>query len=260
MIKCCFIILMLSYALPVFAESLFIQKITEHQVTDEELNDAREALKQHKDLELKDNLNVNPFHHRGKAHSTLKQAFCLNCHLQKPHRDNELTRSFLNMHTDIISCETCHLNADELALDYRWLAYDYPSTGQIVDVSNSIHTQVDKLKTSIQPRPGLKIAPVYRNEAVLIFKDDPFSAEVEQQWNTLADDDKASLKVRLHAPLNKKGHSCKDCHSEDQQLLDYAYLGANEKLTHSITHNTISQFFQRYKKKGDRLKMSDLLR
>ncbi len=260
MIKYYFIILMLSISSSVFADKLFLEMLNGHQVTDKELENARKQLAEHKEIELQNNLNVKPFHHRLEARSSLKQSFCTNCHLQKPHRANELNRSFLNMHTDIISCETCHINTDNLDLSYQWLAYDYPHTGQIIDVSNSIHTQVDQLKTSLAPRPGLKIAPVFKNESVIIFKDDPFSKEIKKQWNNLIADDKAALKVKIHSPLNEKGHSCKDCHDENQNLLDYSYLGASEKLEKSITNNSIAHFFTRYKKKGDRLKMTDLLR
>jgi hypothetical protein len=260
MIRFCFIIFTLSFCLPVLAENLFIDRVNSHQVTDKELADASKQLKAHKDIQLNNELNVNPFHHRVETHASQKQDFCLNCHLDKPHQVNELNRSFLNMHTSYISCETCHFNTEGLDLDYQWLAYDYPNTGEIIDVSKSIHTQVDKTKTSLLPRPGLKIAPVYRGQVLVLFKDDSFSSEVKQQWKTTTGDDKAKLKVKLHAPLNKKGISCQYCHDEQQRLLDYSYLGASERLTHSITNNSIAHFFTRYKKKGDRLKMSDLLR
>jgi hypothetical protein len=260
MIRFCFVISMLCFCIPGLADNLFIDRVNSHQVTDKELADASTQLKAHKDIQLKTDLNVNPFHHRVENHALPKQDFCLNCHLDKPHQDNELNRSFLNMHSNYISCETCHVNTEGLDMEYQWLAYDYPNTGKIIDVSNSIHTQVDKSKTSLLPRPGLKIAPVYQGQVLVVFKDDPFSSEVKQQWKNSTDEEKAKLKVKLHAPLNEKGVNCQHCHDEKQKLLDYAYLGASEKLTHSITNNSIAHFFTRYKKKGDRLKMSDLLR
>lgn len=254
------IVLMAGFVFPVSADNLFIELTQGENITQKELEEARKQLEDHKDVELSNKLSVNPFHHRNQNVETLKQAFCNNCHLANPHQANQRNRSFLNMHSNYISCETCHLKTENINMDYRWLAFDYPDAGKIIDVSSSVHTQAEEVKTSIIPRPAARIVPVYQGDPVLIFKDDAFSSEVSKKWKTLAVEDKARLKAELHAPLNKKGYECKKCHSEKQELLDLKILGANQKQSHSITSNKIAHFFNRYKNDTDTLKMSDLLR
>lgn len=250
--------LLLSFS--AMADNLFIDLVDGKNVTEKDVGDALKQLREHKEVKLKKNLSVNPFHHKKETEDKLKQPFCQNCHLQKPHQANPRNRSFLNMHTNYISCETCHLKNEGLKLDYKWLAYGYPNAGKVIDVYSSVHTEAEKVKVSILPRPGAKISPFNKGEKVLVFKDENFSKEVEKKWKSLAEDDKARLKANLHKPLNKKGLSCDKCHSENQKVLDFKLLGANEKQSHSITSNEIAQFFGRYKKDNDRLKMSDLLR
>ncbi|MBT3205877.1 MAG: hypothetical protein HOM14_07135 [Gammaproteobacteria bacterium] len=260
MIKLIMLSFCLLLSLSVTADNLFIELVDGKNVTDKNVADALKQLREHKEIKLKKNLSVNPFHHKKETENKLKQPFCQNCHLEKPHQVNQRNRSFLNMHTNYISCETCHLKDEGMKLKYKWLAYGYPNAGQVIDVYSSVHTEAEKVKVSILPRPGARIIPINNDQRMLVFKDEKFSREVENKWKTFSIEDKARLKANLHKPLNKKGLSCDKCHSENQKVLDFKLLGANEKQSHSITSNKIAQFFSRYKKDTDRLKMSDLLR
>jgi len=260
MIKLLIVNLYLFLSFSAMADNLFIDLVDGKNVTEKNVREALKQLRDHKEVKLNKDLLVNPFHHKKEIKDKLKKPFCQNCHLEKPHQVNQRNRSFLNMHTKYISCETCHLNNQVLKLENKWLAYGYPNVGKVIDVYSSVHTEAEKVKTSILPRPGAKISPFNKGKKVVVFKDEKFSIEVEKKWKTLPEEEKARLKASLHKPLNKKGLSCDKCHSENQKVLDFKLLGANQKQTHSITSNDIAQFFGRYKKDGDRLRMSDLLR
>ncbi len=257
-----FILMLISgFIFPVAADTnLFIDLVNQKIVTEKELEEAKKQIEGRQEIVLKENLSVNPFHHRVEEVRKVKKSFCFDCHLEKPHQANSRNRSFLNMHIDFISCETCHITTEKLEMDYRWLAFGYPATGQIINVSSSVHTMAEKVKTTIVPRPGAKIVPVKEGKPVLVFEGAPYSTDVKSQWKKKTGKDKARLKVKLHAAVNKKGHSCKACHDDQQKLLDFDVLGASDKQAHSITSNKIAHFFKRYKKQDERLKMSDLLR
>ncbi len=246
--------------LPVPADNFFIDLIENTETTDEDLQKALKQINEYTVTKPEELISLAPFHLPRKQKETLKQPFCLTCHLSKPHRKNQRKRSFLNRHIRDISCETCHLQARDINLEYRWLAYDYPNTGEMIDSSISIHMQADKTKTSILPRPGVRIAPFYRGKPALLLHDDPYSVDIRQQWENASSEEQARLKVKLHASIIHNGHDCKKCHSENQNMLDLKLLGANEKQIHSIIGNKIAQFFTRYKNDTDSLQLSDLLR
>jgi hypothetical protein len=229
-------------------------------VTEEEVQKAAEKLQNKKEIELKTDLAVGPFHYRDTPVETEKQPFCTTCHLSNPHRENERSRSFLNMHTPYISCETCHLKTDELEFHYRWLAYDYPNAGEMIDASLSVHSQVDEVSKSIRVRPGAHIAPFLGSDPVLIFKDDAYVKALEEEWEQASIEQKAHIKVKLHSPLEKEGKACGSCHSEQNSLLDLKLLGATERQSQEIARDKIADLFKRYKDDNDSIRIDDLLR
>jgi hypothetical protein len=164
------------------------------------------------------------------------------------------------MHTAYISCETCHVKSDDLEMTYRWLAYDYPNAGEMIDASMSVHTQVDESKKSIQVRPGAHIAPFLGNTPVLIFKDHPYVASVEQEWEQGSFEEKARIKLRLHQPLDEEGLQCESCHTAKNSMLDWKSLGATERQAHDIARDKIADLFKRYKDDDDSIRIDDLLR
>ncbi len=242
------------------ADNLYIELVQGANVADKDLQDAIKQLREQEELEVRSKLPVGPFHYRNDPVEPQKQPFCQTCHLSKPHRSDQRKRSFLNMHTRYIACETCHLQPENIQLDYRWLAFGHPNAGQEIDVSLSVHSQIDRIKTSILPRPRARIAAFYKGIPATLFKDDPFSSEIEEKWKELPLEDKARLKVGLHVALSEKGRDCDACHSEKQDMLELELLGANEKLSRSIRRNKIADFFSRYEKDSDTLKISDILR
>jgi len=251
-------VLVLLFSFSIRAENLYLELVQNADISDKDVAEAQKQLEEHKDIELQDSLSVPPFHNRVEIVSTAKQPFCQNCHLALPHRSNERSRSFLNMHSRYIACETCHLKPEGVKLDYRWLDYDKANAGRLIKISRSTK-ETDEPPGSIVPGPGTSIAPFYNEAPALIFKDHSYASDVTQQWKQQSIDDKARLKATLHASIDKEGRPCQNCHTDKQNLLDLTALGADEKQRHAISNNVIARFFSRYKKDDERLRLNKLL-
>ena len=260
------------------AEPLYLQLVEKATVSDKDLQEAGKQVREHKKVKVLDSLSVAPFHKRDKQHETTKQPLCLTCHLALPHRKNERSRTFMNMHSRTIACETCHLRPKDIPLEYRWLAYDGPEAGYelaprstaIVIEENNVAIEENKQhkskkkekkkKVPLAPQFGARIAPFFNGEPVLLFKDSDFAQRAKRKWKE-AEDDRGELKALLHAPLEKEGPACQRCHGKDKPLLDLEALGATAKQVKALQQNTITRFFARFKKKDERIRIGkDLLK
>ena len=211
--------------LPVFmaqAAPLYLQQLESAAIDEKKLQEAHKQIKDYSKITLKEDLFVPPFHNQNPAQATDKNSFCSTCHLLPPHTKNKRKRSFLNMHSQYISCETCHFQPENVQLEYRWLNFN--------DNSN---------KNSAQNSNNKRITPFYNNEAVIIFVDHELATQVKQIWQKESADkelsteespthklstevilEKARLKLRIHSPLGKKGPKCIDCHNNKDPFLD----------------------------------------
>lgn len=262
------------------AEPLYPQLVEKATVSDKVLKEAGKQVREHKKIKVLDTLSVMPFHKRDKQQETVKQPLCLACHLALPHRKNERSRTFMNMHSRYIACETCHLQPKDIPLEYRWLAYDGPDAGhELAPRSTVVAIEKDKVaieednqgnakrkkkekkkKVPLAPQPGARIAPFFNGEPVLLFKDSSFAQQAKRKWKEI-EDERAELKARLHAPLEKEGPACQRCHGKKKLLLDLEALGATAKQVKAIQQNTIARFFERFKKKDERIRIGkDLLK
>jgi len=229
-------------AFSVKATPLYIQQVKLSSVNEKKLQEALKQIKEHSEVSLKDNLFVSPFHKQTKSESTDKQSFCNVCHKKQPHSLDKRKRSFLNMHTRYVSCETCHFIPKNTQLKYKWLNFNSDS--------NKI--------------PAKRITPFYNNEAVLTFSDNKFAEQVKENWANENQDkkttiEKAKLKLRLHTPLNAEGPECLDCHNNKNQLLDLESLKFSRKDIKKLQQHAIPRFFSRFSKEDQSLRMTDLL-
>jgi len=258
---------MMQLLLPLFflsgavrAEGLYLQLVRDGEPNAGAVAEAKEQLKQHKVVELVADIAIPPFHQRVVERESEKLPLCRSCHQRLPHAKSERSRTFLNMHSRFIACESCHLQPGGIEYEYNWVAYSQPGMEQVIDASASVHTLADKKIDSIVPRPGARIAPFFEGKPAYIFSDDPFADEIEQIWEGGGLEERARLKSRLHQPLEGEGRPCKSCHTDNEGILDLPHLGANERQQRAITHNVISRFFERYKRDDERLRLTDLLR
>lgn len=177
------------------------------------------------------------FTNRIKKEKIDKDSFCSTCHKQAAHKKNERKRSFLNMHSRYISCETCHFSPKNTQLEYQWLDFNNKSN-----------------KTKAK-----RIVPFYKDEAVLIFSDHELATQIMDTWDNKSSIDKARLKLRLHTPLDKEGPECLDCHNNKNQLLNLKSLNYSKKDISRLQQHSIPRFFSRFNKEKQRLRISEFL-
>ncbi len=253
-------------------KTLYQLHVEQAKITDQDLKKSLKQVKDHKTINIIDNLVVPPFHKRITQQKTTKHSFCLTCHLPLPHRNNERSRTFMNMHSRYIACETCHFRPETVTITYRWMAYDGSDAGHVLSprqtpenitetlpIMEQKHKAQFKKKIPLAPQPGARIAPFYKNIPVSLFKETPFSKRIKREWKDANENQRADIKAKLHAPLKKKGPSCQKCHGKNETMLDFEILGATPSQLKKIQNNTIVRFFDRFKKKDERIRINKLL-
>ncbi|VAX09017.1 hypothetical protein MNBD_GAMMA25-102 [hydrothermal vent metagenome] len=238
------------------ATPLYLDLLDNAHPDKKELDTARKQIKEHVETKLKNKLFITPFHKREVQETVKIKPICSLCHLHLPHQKNERSRSFLNMHSQYIACETCHLKTEGYSLKYRWLDFkakekEPQSTGIQKD---------NKEYKSIQSKPGLRITPFYLDEPVIVFSEHNYSRKLVKSWEAASNNDKVKIKAHLHSIIKKDGTKCKACHGKKDLLLDYSLLGATEKQVKAIEENIIAKFFARFRKDDEKIRITDLLR
>ena len=250
---------------------LIIKLIEAAKPTADDIIQAKKLLQAKKEIKLLDDLSLAPFHKRDKSPiKNTEQVYCNNCHLPLPHSKSLRTRTFMNMHSEYIACESCHFKPENTHLDYRW--YDYQKNTEADKQQGRLHSgRLKKDQSPLIARTGqIKIAPFFENKPALINSNHPFSKTLQQRWKKANLDKKSQIHAQIHQPLTTEGTECVDCHTSDQGLFDLTLLADSPKQAKAIQKNTIANFFKNYKPKKplatgelppleQRIKMTDLL-
>jgi DNA-directed RNA polymerase subunit M/transcription elongation factor TFIIS len=238
-------------------EPLFVQRVESAVPNQEAIGKAEEQVREHKDVKLREKMAVPPFHLRVEPPLREGETYCQGCHRPQPHSKKLRTRSFLNMHSRFIACETCHFRPEDVRLDYRW--FDYAARQPAAPDGSRFRTG-GNLDNSVTIDGNFKIAPFYRGEPAFALPGTAFAERVGREWKEGDLSARAQLKARLHTPLSKEGPACAKCHTEDTPMLDLAALGADSRQAAAIRKHVIPQFFDRYQSEDERLKIIDILR
>jgi len=258
-----FIIVLLSAMSPyVMAESLYLQEMNNTLLSDQQLEKSKEKLEAHKTLEVREDLAMPPFHKRAQLKASLEYSTCTSCHLLPPHTKSERTRTFMNMHTQFIACESCHFRPKDKTLNYQW---EDVRDGTRIQAKTKLFRQVTSSEEKPEERVKAlhayyKIAPLYQGETIGLRKNHPFAKESKRLWEKGTELEKIERRALIHAPLEEKGPECSACHDKNESLLDLAELGANTYQANKIYNNIIAQFFARYKDEDSRIRIMRLLK
>jgi len=246
-------------------------------------NKIKEMLRNLKDIKPLAPLEIAPFHFQNDKHSTDKpntdlknlaqQSFCADCHSSTPHKKSVKTRSFLNMHSKTIACETCHFNPEQ-KITYLW--------------QNNHAKLVDKI--NFEDKKNYLLVPVFQGIAINTTKNSNFAKNILQQWQEnkkhitqkeqqikqdSALSKQALLWQNIHQVLansNVQGKSnttddqksaqqtCTSCHQQSAPKLNLTALGASKQRQLSFEQNIIARFFSRYKKEDDKINLIELLK
>jgi RNase P subunit RPR2 len=172
---------------------------------------------------------------------------CYICHSDLPHGKNKKIRSLLNMHTQYLVCETCHIKEKEnTTIVYRW----YNPLGDSA-TGPFFGTRYDPVTVALEKVEDLisKIAPYFR-------KDDKFELTVQIQSAPLARDylkvrdeltpeQRDIFKMKFHGNIKPRGHECEDCHAK-KGLLDFKELGFAENRIEDLRQLNIRGMITKY--------------
>ena len=237
-------------------EALYVRQYRQARPDAETLHKAGQQVREHQNVTLREPTGLAPFH-RQLQPLTRGEAFCQSCHAPLPHGKKLRDRTFLNMHSRFIACETCHFRPESVQLQYDWL--DYPAWVPVQGDAGRFRTG-SQTDNAVSLSGTVKIAPFSQGVPALARRDSDFAREVEQTWQNAAVPERSLLKARLHTPLNRQGPECAACHTGKQPLLDLARLGASPAQVTAIQQHIIPQFFARYRSDEERLRIIDILR
>ena len=258
------------------AEPLYWERVEQAQPDAKALQDSEKLVKEHKKVEIIKRTRIRPFHKQAKYNEPSKHAFCMNCHLPLPHTKNLRARTFLNMHTHYIACETCHFRPDDVELDYQWFNYHkrqlQPASGELLysakhqvllpnaQQKNMKASQKSRVQIIKQRDPSIKITPFFHQQPAILFKNSPQADQLLQQWQDGDLQQRTMVRAKIHGPLESKGPKCVACHDPDKQMFDLQQLGASQEQIKAITMHRIPLFFSRYEEKDQKIRIIDVLR
>jgi len=188
-----------------------------------------------------------------------KRPACFICHSRYPHTKNRKIRSLMNMHTNFLVCETCHIKAREgAAIVHKWYNpfVENPSGpfyGTSYDAETGFLTETEDIFARIAPfymiLPADSALPdavrAGNLETAILRQDASLAREYMQARDTLTPAQRESAKIRFHANIKPKGHVCHTCHSE-KGILDFRSLGFTEKRAQDLEQLNITGLITKY--------------
>ena len=172
---------------------------------------------------------------------------CFICHSDFPHTKNKKVRALLNMHTQYLVCETCHIKEQvDTQIVYKWhspyddnpqgpflgTSYD-PVTGHLVEVEDKFskltpfYQKGDKLQSAIQKQ------------------DVPLARDYMKVRDQLTPEQRDGVKNKFHVNVREKGHDCKTCHAE-KGILDFKKLGFADNRIEDLVQLNVKGMLTKY--------------
>ena len=162
-----------------------------------------------------------------------KAPMCLQCHGNFCHNESKELRSFYNMHTFYLACETCHVRQKEgEQLVFKW--FDDKS-GQ------EIKTPVGSLGSY-----GAKIVPTKGGARLDEFPKEALAIQYMDNEKTYSDDEKKKIQQELMEHISEEAVTCKDCHKKEGYV-NFGTLGYARERINRLVRLEIIQLIDEYK-------------
>jgi hypothetical protein len=158
---------------------------------------------------------------------------CLQCHGNFCHNKSEWLRSFYNMHTFFLACESCHIRVtEEKNVSFKWIDN---RTGLILkEISGS------------DGNYGAKIIPIKGEKRLDIFPKEELAREYMLHQKTYSEEKKKKLQAELMAHISEEPVTCKECHHE-KGYIDFTTLGYTTDRASNLSHISIVKLSEEYK-------------
>jgi len=193
------------------------------------------------------------FHHIGFDIEKDEHSICIRCHGNVPHDGAKEVRSFLNMHTFYIACETCHIEPEQgkPPFTFRWASIEtgepIPNPKELVDIENGFtiesKSSSDMRKSLSYGNYGAKITPTkIENDQMVFVKRGGMMGIVEHY---IANQDKMSASAQastlnlIHSGARHEPIKCNMFHNPEDQYLPFAELGYPPRWMDELTNTAV---------------------
>jgi len=171
-----------------------------------------------------------------------KESTCIACHGVIPHKKDKKVRSLINMHTEYLLCESCHLHPDiRKNAVFKWFS---PNSDDLK--GKQYGTDYDREGRLIEPDMHAQIAPFVNNSPYMMSGNLERAKEDMKMWETLSDDRKKELKRHYHKDMEDKGPKCENCHSKES-VMDFRSLGFSDKRRAEVMHPAVTGLITKYR-------------
>ncbi len=177
------------------------------------------------------------------------QPVCYICHSDYPHSKNKKVRALLNMHTQFLVCETCHIEEQiGVTIIYKWynpmqenpsgpfFGTDYdPDSGRLIQVSDHFS----------------RIAPYYlldgKPVSAIQLQDSDIAMDYMKVRDQLTPEQRDNVKKKFHSKIKPKGDQCQACHVK-KGILDFRGLGFSVNRAVDLEELNIRGMLTKYEK------------
>ncbi len=178
-----------------------------------------------------------------------KRPVCFICHSDFPHRTNKKVRALLNIHTQFLFCETCHIrNKPGKRIVYQWYN-PLSEEPQGPFYGTGYQPGTDML---MKGDGGLsKIAPYYALETngkltlAVLEQDAPLARDYMKVRDKLRPEQREGLKNKFHGDIKPRNFECRQCHSH-QGILDFKRLGFSDTRTANLLSLEVVGILDKY--------------
>lgn len=194
------------------------------------------------------------FHHIGFQIQEDKASTCVRCHGNVPHDKSKEIRSFLNMHTFYLACETCHSQPEKGKPKYGFGWYN-KDNGQFVGNPKAL-LKIEESFTSIQEKRqfpiygnyGAKIAPRASDGSLLHgAKEMAFVERFLSEQERLKPEKKSQMKLVIHRKVSTDPVACSDCHQDTGYYIPFDKLGYPPTRMRELTNTAVVGMIDKYK-------------
>jgi len=177
-----------------------------------------------------------------------EKSTCIICHTVYPHGRNKQAMAIINLHTEFLTCNTCHLKlSDKSGMQFGW-------------VNPPGMTPSEKpYGTSIDPETGVfmqtgnhvsKITPVHMVDGMLrpymSEQDIPTALKYMAEKDTYSDAQKKNIVDAMHKDTEiKEFVLCRQCHSSTG-IIPFAKLGFDQTRTNHLQRMEIGGMLTNY--------------
>ena len=188
-----------------------------------------------------------------------KRPVCYICHSDLPHKKNKKIRSLMNMHTQYLVCETCHIKEEPgTEIVYKWYSpfeknpkgpffgTDYDHQTELLITGNKYAKIAPYFKTNLENYSSKDRVETDNLKIAIQIQDAPMAKDFMRVRDQLTPEQRAGVTNQFHEHIKPKGYECKECHNDKKSILNFKKLGFSEQRISDLTTLEIVGIITRY--------------